>query len=69
MPKGQRIADTQKAKRQFMGALGIESEEQWSNQGIRRHGAGFYDVRGDKDFRESGKKKKRRGLHIEIGPL
>ena len=30
-----------------MGALGIQSEEKWSNQGIRLHGAGFYDA-GDK---------------------
>ena len=28
-----------------MGALGIESEEEWSNQGIRDHGRGFYDAR------------------------
>ena len=31
-----------------MGALGIEGEEQGSNQGIRRHGREFYDARDKK---------------------
>jgi len=64
MAESERVAESKKAKRQVMGALGIEGEEKWSDQGIRRHGEGFYDASDRSTFCTEGKKKERRGLHI-----
>ena len=54
--KPKRIADGKKTERQFMGAFGIKGKEKWPDQGIRIHGAGFYDVADKKIFPTIGKK-------------
>jgi hypothetical protein len=46
----QRIASGKKAKRQIVSALGVKGEKEWADQGIRTHGAGFYDASESKLF-------------------